>query len=331
MEEGEEKNNVGEKGDGVIEKEEMAKRGEQNITLNIAPAASSSKKRCQEVKDKLFNFYYEGKIKSPATFQPGSHCEQLLLLENNGRSVVGAPKVNPSLGKDFLESTKTKKKFLETTQYNPSTCSKKCPKLLTDTKETNSDQKKCVTEGNSRKSSPVGLDKGASLRMGQELSKGLGFIENTEENVSSNMYSSSAQFAAPWYREQPIFSGCELDTRFSTGDTTHLGIYSSQQPAIKKKPDQPRAVEKKMPKKCSLKKLPWFSKGRSFHRKGKETSHFVRERHEELKQWTKFLNSGFTSRAEEDLEVKEEVEEQDKDLKEEKGKGGERGEEDGGG
>ena len=107
-----------------------------------------------------------------------------------------------------------------------------------------------------------------------------------------------------------------------SGITIYPEIYSSRQPASKKKSDQPRAVKKKVAKKHSSQKLPWFSKGRSFLGKGKETSHFARERERELKQWSKFLNSGFKSRPEED---KEEMEEQGYDFKEAKTDNGERG------
>merc|ERR1711974_74327 len=201
--------------------------------------------------------------------------------ENNGRAVVGASKINPSLG-EALE-----KKFLKTTQYNPSACAKSCPKLSTATKEKNSDQKigKYETEGNSKRGSIVGLDKEAQLWKGQELSKVLGFIENKEENVFLKVYNST-----------PVDS-CKVGvpSGITSGILIHPGIYSSRHPASKKKPDQPRAVKKKVAKKHSSQKLPWFSKGRSFLGKGKETSHFARERNKELKQWSKFLNSGFTS------------------------------------
>ena len=240
------------------------------------PVASSSKKRGQSVQSgSLLNFFYEGKTQSPATPKPSTHCEQLLVLENNRRSVVGAPKINPSLGK-ACDSANTRQQFLKTTQYNPSACSKSCPKLLTGTK----DQKieKCETEGNSKRGSLVGLDEGAPLRKGQKLSKELGFIENTEKNFSSKVYNSTP---SALYK-----------VGVPPGITIHPGIYSSRQPADKKKPNQPRAVEKKMAKKQSLRKIPWFSKEKSFLRKGKETSHFVKERNEELKQWNNFLNLG---------------------------------------
>ena len=140
-----------------------------DLLQEVRPArtvASSSKKGRQGVQEKsLLNFYFEGKTQSPSTLlKPGAYCEQLLLLENNGRAVVGAPKINPSLGK-ALDSTKSKKRFLKTTQYNPSACTKRCPKLLTATKEKNSDQKieKCETEGSSKRGSIVGLDKEAQL------------------------------------------------------------------------------------------------------------------------------------------------------------------------
>ena len=69
------KDNVGEKEDDVMEKEEMAKRGQQNITPNILPVASSSKKGRQGVQDKsLLNFYFEGKTPSSGTLKPGAYC-----------------------------------------------------------------------------------------------------------------------------------------------------------------------------------------------------------------------------------------------------------------
>ena len=51
----------------------------------------------EEIKTQVFNFSYEKKKRVPATVQPGGYCENLLLLEKDGMSVVGAPKINPSM------------------------------------------------------------------------------------------------------------------------------------------------------------------------------------------------------------------------------------------
>ena len=212
-------------------KDNETKRVQQNITPNILPVGVQNMS--------VLKFYFEGKTQSLDTPKPYAYCDHLMLLENNRRSVVGAPKINPSLGK-ACDSTDGKQKFLKTTRYNPSSCTKSCPKLLTGTKENNGDQKieNCVTEGNNRKGTPVGFDKGAALMKGQELSKKLGFIENTGENFSSKVGNSTT------------VTHCKVGV--PSGLTIHPGIYSSQQPAFKNKPNQPRAVEKKMPKKCSL-------------------------------------------------------------------------------
>ena len=297
-----EKENKTKKGQEEMEKEEMEKEvmereevGKEEVDMlnknerrgqtkpNILPVESSSKKWRQGVKNNsLLNFVMERKSEWPAPHKPGDHCEQLLLLENNRKAVVGAPKINISLAdeEESLERTTTKRKYLKTTKYNP----RSCTKLLVSTKEKEKGKEieKCETEGSIKKGSIVGLNTGATLKKGQTLGVDLGFIENTMENLSSKVCNTEENLSSR------VCSSSHL-TLDDVGKTPyvvalHSGIYLSS--VDKKKPDKPRP-EKKRAKKV---------------RKAKDSSHFDREREEEVNEWNKFLRSDFYK----DMKKKEE-------------------------
>ena len=116
----------------VVEKVEMEK-----VTKNEKKGQRKTKPHTFPVTSSSQNLRFEKQTKSPG-LRPGAHCEQLLLLEKDGRAVVGAPKINPSLTDEALESTKTGNMFLKTTRYNNRSCTEWCPKLLAGSKEEDS-------------------------------------------------------------------------------------------------------------------------------------------------------------------------------------------------
>ena len=97
-------------------------------------------------------------------WRPKSHLESQLLLNSNLKTVVGAAKINPSLGRIFVDS-ETNNAYLLTTDGNPAQCNKMVDK------QTN------ASVGGKIKQVP-GLDAGATLLQGNELSRQLGFIDN---------------------------------------------------------------------------------------------------------------------------------------------------------
>ena len=56
-------------------------------------------------------------------WRPKSHLESQLLLDSNLKTVVGAAKINPSLGRIFVDS-ETNNAYLLTTDGNPAQCNK---------------------------------------------------------------------------------------------------------------------------------------------------------------------------------------------------------------
>ena len=64
-----------------------------------------------------------------ASQKPDKNLEHQLLLENNMKSIVGAPKINPSLGK-ILTSRETNNKYLLTTKCNPALCANVCDRMV---------------------------------------------------------------------------------------------------------------------------------------------------------------------------------------------------------
>ena len=226
-------------------------------------------------------FSYEKKKRVPATVQPGGYCENLLLLEKDGMSVVGAPKINPSLGLDPLETTKTKNKFLQTTRFDPRTCKERCPKLLMGRKE-----KTIETEDNLEERPKVGLHKKARTKSVKEVSVLLGFIETIPDYTSDiNGNESEVQ------TESDSVVG-KIDLNVPSGLTVHPGIYSSRHTADKKKPEQARPKARK---------------------KTKNTPHFVQERIEELDRWTKWEeNEEHVKKEEKGFEKGETAEEKEK-------------------
>ena len=108
---------------------------------------------------------------------PKSHLEGQLLLDSNLKTVVGAAKINPSLGRIFVDS-ETNNAYLLTTDGNPAQCNKMVDK------QTN------ASVGGKIKQVP-GFDAGATLLQGNELSRQLGFIDNkppTKPKTSESWY-----------------------------------------------------------------------------------------------------------------------------------------------
>ena len=208
------------------------------------------------LKQKVFNFpgAKEHKRKNQitaATVHPGGFCEQLLLLEDNGVGVVGAPKINPELGLPLLETSKNK--FLQTTQFNPSTCGERCPKLLMGQKEKNIE-----TEDNCKERPIVGLHKNAKTV--KDVSVLLGFIE-TEVDQKTDIVQEIERDNTPVKM---------IEGTVASGLIVHPGIYSSRHTEDKKKPFQASPKGKK---------------------KTKKTSHFDKERRNELDRWDDFYKS----------------------------------------
>ena len=110
-------------------------------------------------------------------WRPKSHLESQLLLNSNLKTVVGAAKINPSLGRIFVDS-ETNNAYLLTTDGNPAQCNKMVDK------QTN------ASVGGKIKKVP-GFDAGATLLQGNELSRQLGFIDNkppTKPRTSESWY-----------------------------------------------------------------------------------------------------------------------------------------------
>ena len=110
-------------------------------------------------------------------WRPKSHLESQLLLNSNLKTVVGAAKINPSLGRIFVDS-ETNNAYLLTTDGNPAQCNKMVDK------QTN------ASVGGKIKQVP-GFDAGATLLQGNELSRQLGFIDNkhpTKPRTSESWY-----------------------------------------------------------------------------------------------------------------------------------------------
>ena len=177
--------------------------------------------------------------------KPDKNLEHQLLLENNMKSIVGAPKINPSLGK-ILTSRETNNKYLLTTKCNPAICANVYDRMVGKESKVTSEE----DMGNSHIALP-GLDEKASVLLGNNLCLQMGFTENELESPGSGVHINHQEGKKYVVQFRKWILG---EVSVPTQTTIHPGIYPSQYLQQKMDPVRTRAKQERK-KKAAKKRM----------------------------------------------------------------------------